>query len=329
MKKTLAFTCSLALVATACSDTGVGPESHGSDPAAALGGWGGIASSTDYKLNVIGVRKDKTAAMDDNSGRRIFVRLKGGAPVCVTDEDWALYLELLGDAAGDKPTENPFSCTEREWADANRLNGGRGKQTGGWDNLDKINKILLTPNSISGVDGFRVLDANATDGDGAELTMPDDVATYYEVYARALGKPGGKAAMTLCANEVLDGAGRTVDDTDGSGGIDATDTETWCSINQAILVREKGPPKAVDVTDELFTLTVLVDPDQTKDVTLGACLIETNVIGMGDGDPLTDDTQIADVPIFHQCFEDYFWNYDNDGLKLLQLWFVRKPVPTA
>ena len=151
------------------------------------------ASSITNQLNIIGVPKDKSAAIDDNNGRRIFVLLNGGQKVCVTDADWAAYLTLLGEPL----SPNPYSCTAEEWAD-NPLLGGRGKKTGGWDALDKVNKILLTPNTE---DIFQVLDANATDRDGAEFTMPDDVYTEYKVYARALGKPGGKAAITLCANE--------------------------------------------------------------------------------------------------------------------------------
>ena len=296
----------------ACSETADGPTGVPATEAAFApgNGMGGIANQTDYKLNIIGVPKDKTADMDDNNGRRIFVQLYGGQKVCVTDEDWATYLDLIG----EPQSPNPYACTDEEWADA--LQGGRGKNTGGWDALDKTNKILLTPNSE---DLFSVLDANATDSDGAEFTMPDDVASHYEVYARALGKPGGKAAITLCANETSD----TNDDIDGDG-ID--DTETWCSINQALLERTKGQPKTVNVTDELFTLTILVDPDAPKDESLAFCLIEANLLDLGDGDVLTDDTQVSDVPIFHSCFEDYFWNYDNNGLKLLQLWFVQKPT---
>ena len=268
----------------------------------------GYPGSHDYLLNIIGVPKDKTADMDGNNGHRIFVQLYGGQKVCVTDEDWAAYQELLG---VEEPTENPYACTEEEWEDA--LQGGRGKVTGGWDGLDKTNKILLTPNDE---DYFGVLDANATDNDGAEFTMPDDVYGHYVVYARALGKPGGSAAMTLCANETEE----TNDDIDGDGIVD---TETWCSINQAVLTRIKGQPRTEDVTNALFTLSILVDNDDVKDVSLTGCLTETGVIDAPtDADPLTDDPlQVADVPIFHSCFEDYFWNYDNNGLKLLQLRF--------
>jgi hypothetical protein len=30
--------------------------------------------------------------------------------------------------------------------------------------------------------------------------------------------------------------------------------------------------------------------------------------------------------LFDRCFENYFWNYDNNGLKLLQLRFYFTPI---
>lgn len=272
-----------------------------------LGVGNGYPGQHDFLLNIIGVPKDKTAAMDDNNGRRIFVRLNGGQKVCVTDEDWQSYQELQGVDPADF-TANPYACTAEEWE--NSLQGGKGKVTGGWDGLDKVNKILLTPNTAN---LFGVIDANATDRNGAEFTMPDDVATEYRVYARALGKPGGQAAITLCGNETED----TSDDIDGDG---IADTETWCSIDQAVLTRDRGRPVTEDVTTALFTMSILVDVDDAKDVALTACLAEGNLIDIAN-----PELQVADVPIFHACFEDYFWNYDNRGLKLLQLRFFQVP----
>jgi hypothetical protein len=298
IKKLLILTLFAGLAA--CADQPTGPNEA---PQLSLGN-GFPKGGHDYKLNIIGVPRDKTAEMDDNNGHRIFVQLYGGQKVCVTDEDWAAYWGILH--PGDDVPDNPYLCTEEEYADA--LHGGRGKQTGGWDALDKTNKILLTPNT-EGI--FQVLDANATDQDGAEFTMPDDVSTSYRVYARALGTPGGKAAMTLCANETEE----TVD------GDYPDDVETWCSINQAVLTREKGPPKAEDVTDVLFTMTILFDLADAdaltgKDYNLSICLADAGLLDLG-GDAL----QVIDVPVFHSCFEDYFWNYDNNGLKLLELRF--------
>lgn len=304
MKKLLALTLLVGLAA--CADQPTAPDAATSDIAASQNPYanGFPQGAHDYKLNIIGVPKDKTAEMDNNNGRRIFVQLNGGQKVCVDDADWTAYLLMVGAPLID----NPYQCTPEEWDEA--LNGGRGKNTGGWDALDRVNKILLTPNQD---DIFRVLDANATDRNGAEFTMPDDVYTSYRVYARALGKPGGKAAITLCANETDE----TVD------GEYPDDVETWCSINQAVLEREKGQPKAEDVTDALFTMTILVDfadmELEEKDYQLAGCFASEGLLSVGQN----LDTQVFDVPIFHSCFEDYFWNYDNNGLKLLQLRFYR------
>jgi len=32
-----------------------------------------------------------------------------------------------------------------------------------------------------------------------------------------------------------------------------------------------------------------------------------------------------DVFVFDRCFENYFWNYDNNGLKNLELRFYKAP----
>lgn len=217
----------------------------------------------DYQLNIIGVPKDKTADMDNNNGRRIFVRLNGGETVT-----------------------NP---------------GGKWKEGKSWDDLDKINKILLQPGD------FQVLDANATDDDGALFQLPDpcddadpttDCTPFYRITARALGTPGGSATITTCADE--EGAG-----------FDGSD-DVWCGSNGLFIERKRGKSPTYEVTDNLLKLTILVDPD--LDPELSACL------GVDDVDGEQDAVE-HDVWLFDDCFENYFWNYDNNGLKLLQLRF--------
>src|SRR5438093_3805467 len=56
--------------------------------------------------------------------------------------------------------------------------------------LDKRNKIFLQPG-----DSFQVIDGNACDG--AIFQLPTNFC--YQVYARALGTPGGYANVTTCA----------------------------------------------------------------------------------------------------------------------------------
>ena len=81
----------------------------------------------------------------------------------------------------------------------------------------------------------------------------------------------------------------------------ATEVETgdeYCSIYSLVAVREKGKSTFDNVSREL--LYVYADID-------------------GDGD-------VERYPLFDDALQDYFWDYDNNGLKLLQLRFY--PVPT-
>ena len=73
--------------------------------------------------------------------------------------------------------------------------------------------------------------------------------------------------------------------------------ETWCSIYSMVLVREKGKSTFTNVSKEL--LYVYAD---------------TN----GDG-------VVERIPLFG-ADGDFFWNYDNNGLKLAQLRFYEVPT---
>ena len=159
--------------------------------------------------------------------------------------------------------------------------------------LVKVNKIFLQPAPAG--ESFQVLDANATDSNGALFQLPADVSTTWTVWARALGKPGGKSSTTTCAT------------TAGADGILGTaDDEVICSLNTLTLQRNKGKSTFTNVSSDLLFITVTVDP--LANAALATCLGVTTV---------TDVT----VPLFNGCLQSYFWNYDNQGLKLLQLRF--------
>jgi len=143
--------------------------------------------------------------------------------------------------------------------------------------LDKRNKIFLQQ-SFDGT--FQVMDGNACDGDGAKFKLPAPGA--YEIYARALGKPGGAATMTTCAT----GAGDDLV-------LGTADDEIVCSTDNVLLAREKGKSSFTNVTAALTTIRLDLDGDGT---------LET-------------------VNIFDSALNDYFWNYDNQGLRLAQLRF--------
>ena len=153
-------------------------------------------------------------------------------------------------------------------------------------------KIMLSE-APAGED-FQVLDANGTNG-SAWFQLPDPDPTnsgtsWYSVWARPVGKPGGSANMTTCA-------------TDNSTGVPVE----VCSTESYLPVREtpsKGKMKFEDVSK--YLLYIYVDLD-------------------GNG-------KTERYPIFDEALQDYFWSYNNNGLKVLQLRFypeVPSTVPDA
>jgi len=153
--------------------------------------------------------------------------------------------------------------------------------------LDKVNTISLTPAPAG--ESFGVLDANATDSTGAAFQLPADVSSSWTVWARALGTPGGSAIQTTCANSFLD-AGQIL-----------------CSDQSAMYFRTKGVKSSfTPVTNQLLFIDLTVDSTATPG--LASCL---GVSG----------TQSVTLSLFNGCLQNYFWNYDNNGLKLMQLRF--------
>jgi hypothetical protein len=74
---------------------------------------------------------------------------------------------------------------------------------------------------------------------------------------------------------------------------DPTTGEVVCSTLNVLLTRSKGQSKFTNVTTELTTIT-FIDPTT--------------------GTPVT-------VSLFDPALQDYFWNYQNNGLRLAQLRF--------
>lgn len=139
---------------------------------------------------------------------------------------------------------------------------------------------------------FQVLDANGTDGTARfQLPNPDSTnsgTTTYSIYARALGKPNGSARLTTCATAAgLDGVYGTADD------------EQICSLGSVTVTRKGGKPTFTNVSKDLLYIYADIN-----------------------GDGVTER-----VNLFNEALQDYFWQYDNAGLKLLQLRFY--PVPTT
>lgn len=152
-------------------------------------------------------------------------------------------------------------------------------------------RILLTEGE------FAVLDCDGTDGVAAfQLPNPDPEntgTTEYSVFARALGRPGGDARMTTCATDPMTG-------------------EEVCSVHVLELERTKGRQKFDNVSKYLLYIYAFV------------C---TEV------DPISGDCvawEYMRVPLFSDQLQGYLWDYDNNGLRIVQLRFypgVQTTVP--
>jgi hypothetical protein len=151
------------------------------------------------------------------------------------------------------------------------------------DDISRKIKIYYVPG-----DRFQVLDGNATDDNQATIMVPgiDYGDLCYDVYAIALGKPGGNAIVS---------ANCTIDDLIG----ECTDALLMGSFT---VDRMKGKPKRENISN-IFRATGCIDVDDS---------------GICD----SGDTWFANVWIFNLPeLLEYFWDYDNNGLKLMQIRF--------
>lgn len=171
-------------------------------------------------------------------------------------------------------------------------------------------------------ESYKVLDGNATDGPAVfQLPKPGidpyliggdmegvDTMTDYSVFVRSLGKPGGWATITTCAEladstfaKLLSGKFLNVLNRKGYFGGYASVEQ----VGQDITFRTKGKSIFTNVTAELLTIVFKVEVE----------LFNGPVI-----------TEYVRVPIFDDIISGEYWEYDNNGLKLLQVRFY--PVGT-
>jgi hypothetical protein len=104
----------------------------------------------------------------------------------------------------------------------------------------------------------------------------------YTVWARALGTPGGQSKIATCAT--------FIDPTTFTSTI-------LCSTDNEVLVRGKGKSSFRDVTSALTTITLV--PGSAAELACGT----------------------PTVSLFAPCLQDFLWQYDNNGLRLLQVRF--------
>lgn len=149
-------------------------------------------------------------------------------------------------------------------------------------------------------DDFAVLDANGTDHDGAMFQLPNpdpdcDGVTEYSVYVRALGKPGGSAKMQTCYQDAVG---------------------EWCAIDlaggveQITIGRTKGKSTFRNESKNLLYVDYCIEYLELEP-------------GVFDYDTCVD---WAVSPLFGVDGASYWWDYDNNGLKLAQFRFY--PIAT-
>jgi len=119
-------------------------------------------------------------------------------------------------------------------------------------------------------------------GTDGEASFSLPVPGTYTVWARALGKPGGQSKIATCAT--------FVDPITGEATI-------LCSTDNEVFVRGTGKSKFRDVTSALTTITLV------------------------PGSPAQLACGTPSVSLFATCLQDFLWQYDNNGLKLLQVRF--------
>ena len=133
---------------------------------------------------------------------------------------------------------------------------------------------------------FDILDANATDGNGGRFQLPDpDPDGDGVTWYGVYVRPVGTPNRSATIGSCIE------------GDLDPTleGDETLCSTETKLLVRGTGKPQVENVSKELLSL----------------CLDTDDVVGCDTRSFLFDDETV-----------DYLWNYDNNGLRVAQVYFL-------
>lgn len=254
----------------------------------ALAGQGnGAPNGAHYNLNIIGVENAKNPDMTGSNRHTIFVPLvTRGKGIRSTNNDVEIHTQIWL-----APGDDFRVCDGNGFDEANGC-----ADNPFWDSVWNVPlaECEVAPGVweecafVSSKDGavFELPCNNGITDDQDGFIGCDDVLPQatYSVWARALGSPKNDPSVTLttCA---------TVQD------------ELQCSTENTVQTRTKGRRPFEDVTDALTSM--VVDYCILYDELSGDCLeYETTRIALFSGDT-----------------EDWFWNYVNNGVRLLQLRF--------
>ena len=226
-----------------------------------------------FKFNIIGMQNPKNVNMDQGSGGVIFVNLNEPSQINLVCSDDPEVLEMYPDLE-----EGGFDILDKDATDSGNIDPSPGA-------------ILALPDP--GLDPYVI----GEKGDA-------DVWSNYSIYIRSLGKPGGWATITTCAEVLEDALAAWLSKADirilnaagAFGGYASIE-----QVGQSITERPKGKSIFTNVTAPLLTIVLKIE---ILDGPEGAVI----------------DTIYVRIPIFDSMLEKEYWEYDNHGLKLLQVW---------
>jgi hypothetical protein len=160
-------------------------------------------------------------------------------------------------------------------------------------------KIWLSPSDDTSKFDFQVTDANGTDNNGAAFTLP---------------VPGECWGAWV--------------DTDGDGVVDDFQTPDTCTIRYTVWLRVLGKPngnfKMYTCMTDALDVEYCSDPDWWVDVTrTKGKTVFTNVSKelLFVSTDVDADGLVEHVQLFDDAFQNYNWEYLNNGTKLVQLRF--------
>jgi hypothetical protein len=224
-----------------------------------------------------------------------------------------LSVLIAGLAAGTAFGQNNNPCPGEKEYQVNIIGVPKGKKPDMTGNnghrifvpLNGVTKIYMTGDT-STADGlqcgssFYVEDANGTDG-SAKLVVPctnvnassTDPGVCFDVWATPLGTPGGKAQVDVVCS---------FDDTVLADLVEGSCADVPLGSFDFELVRAGGKPVQKDITN-FMRASGCFDTD-----------------GSLTCDP--DETTFNNVWIFNlDALEEYFWEYDNQGLRVAMIRF--------
>ena len=144
---------------------------------------------------------------------------------------------------------------------------------------------------------FEITDRNALDGD-AYISVPSDMLCnddyiMFDVWIRVMGKPNQCLQITGWAQDFMDG------------------NYYWFRSGTVYLSKKKGT--TFEKINELFEVVYCSDPSNDGP--------PNGNRGTGTGCEVTPET----MSVFNGAFQDYFWQFTNQGTKVVQVRLYERP----